>query len=116
MEQLTVDHTVRTRLLDAGVDPSEIASHGRSVHGLTAFLGRPTPDSRADISSVSLLNGDRMLLCSDGVHRQIRPHRLQALLSEGTCRQAAAALVDAADRSGGADNATAVVVEVGMVS
>ncbi len=66
-----------------------------------------------DTLFVDLIKGDRLLLCSDGVHGQIRGEaRLAQLVRGGTASAAAAALIAEAGRKG-LDNATAIVVEVG---
>jgi hypothetical protein len=66
-----------------------------------------------DTLFVDLHKGDRLLLCSDGVHGQVSSEsRLAELIRGGSVKDAAGALVKEAGRKG-RDNATAIVVEIG---
>jgi serine/threonine protein phosphatase PrpC len=94
-ELLTEDHAVR--------QPDNL---------LTRCIGAGQPSLPLDEASLDLLAGDRLLLVSDGVWSVVAADefgRLAALLPP---QAAAEALVEAALRAGGPDNATAVVVEV----
>ena len=71
------------------------------------------PNITVDTLFVDLRRGDRLLLCSDGVHATVGPEAvLGVLLREGTAEDAARRLV-ARGVERGDDNATAVVIEVG---
>jgi hypothetical protein len=66
-----------------------------------------------DTAFLDVTRGDRLLVCSDGVHAQITGEtELAELLRGGDAAQAANALVARAGE-GGRDNATAIVVEIG---
>ncbi|WP_349741834.1 bifunctional protein-serine/threonine kinase/phosphatase [Roseateles cavernae] len=67
---------------------------------------------RVDYAQGELRAGDRLLLCSDGVHGVLRPKRLAALAAEGEAQAAADALVQAALAAGGQDNATALILQL----
>jgi serine/threonine protein phosphatase PrpC len=115
LDQLTHDHNVRSELLAAGLDVQEYRDRGVALHGLTSFVGLEHEVLRIDVLAVPVRSGDRILLCTDGVYRQLDDEQLRAALGAGTARQAAEILVERADQSGGKDNATAVVVEVGSM-
>jgi len=67
-----------------------------------------------DTLFVDLSRGDRILLCTDGVHGQIGGEGVMAdLLREGPPQRSAHSLVERASERGGRDNATAIVVEIG---
>jgi len=55
--------------------------------------------------------GDRLLLCSDGVHDPLEDQELLCLMAGKGPDQAAAALIAGANARGGHDNASAVVVD-----
>ncbi|MES2182950.1 MAG: bifunctional protein-serine/threonine kinase/phosphatase [Pseudomonadota bacterium] len=81
-------------------------------HQLTRSVGA---DERlvVDYRQGELQAGDLFVLLSDGVHGVLRAAELSAALADGAGAQVAAqALVDAALRRGGADNTTALVVQV----
>ena len=61
-----------------------------------------------------LAPGDRLLLCSDGVDGQVRSSMLDSVLRDAPSpAEAAQALTSLADKLGGKDNATAIVIFVG---
>ena len=114
LDLLTHDHNVRAELLAAGLDVRDYRDRGVALHGLTSFIGLEHEVLRIDVLAVPVRSGDRVLLCTDGVYRQLDDDELRLALRAGSARQAAEALVERADRAGGKDNATAVVVEVGV--
>ena len=71
-----------------------------------------TSELEVDVSDHDIREGDRFLLCSDGLNSMIEDTEIAELLRthhnepEAACR----ALVEAANRSGGDDNITVVVV------
>jgi serine/threonine protein phosphatase PrpC len=68
---------------------------------------------RADYAQHELRPHDRFLLCTDGVHGVLDEPRLARFLGQrGAPEEAARALVEAALRAGGRDNATALVLDV----
>jgi PPM family protein phosphatase len=70
------------------------------------------PTVRVDEDQVPLLDGDRLLLCSDGLTGMATEDQIQAILgSTSSPQDAADRLVRAANLAGGIDNITAVVLE-----
>ncbi len=62
---------------------------------------------------VPLRSGLRLLICSDGLTKEIGDERLRLHLAAGlSSAETAGALVDAALAAGGRDNVTVVVVDV----
>jgi protein phosphatase len=111
---LTDDHNVRGELLAAGLDVAEYRERGVALHGLTSFIGLEHDVPRIDVLAVPMRVGDRLLLCTDGVHRQLGDDELRRGVSSGSCGDAAELLVEQADEAGGRDNATAMVLQVGV--
>jgi serine/threonine protein phosphatase PrpC len=112
LDLLTDDHNVRAELLAAGLDVRDYRDRGVALHGLTSFIGLEHDVLRVDVLAVPVRSGDRILLCTDGVHRQLDDDRLRTLLAAPTSRLAAEGLVREANLLG-RDNATALVVQVG---
>ena len=112
LRQLTEDHTLVQRMVRAG----EITRREADVHPHRNVLVRSLgtePDVEVDEADLGLLEGDRLLLCSDGLTTMITEGQIQAILEVAPAPQdAAERLVRAANRAGGLDNITAVVVEV----
>jgi protein phosphatase len=66
-----------------------------------------------DTFDLDLEGFDRLLLCSDGVNAMIDDDEIRTALASGTAEEAAWELVERANRAGGHDNVTALVVDVG---
>ncbi len=90
--------------------PEEAAVHPRR-HQLTRTLGLdddPTPD----IFEIAAEPGDRLLLCSDGLSNELTDDEIADLASAPrSLDEAVSTLVESANRHGGRDNITAVLVE-----
>jgi protein phosphatase len=112
IEQISEDHTVVAEQLAAGrITEADIAHHPqRSM--LTRVLGL-TPDVEVDEVEFELEAGDRLLVCSDGLTNMVDDDRIAQIMSEGSPEEIAWNLVEAANRAGGHDNITVVVVAVG---
>ncbi len=110
--QLTEDHTLLARLMAAGVEVDTTGEGSRFKSMLTNALGIGV-ECKVSSFVVPLADGDRFLLCSDGITEYVT----EAEVGEILCKQpsparAAQKLVDCALERGGADNATALVVRV----
>jgi protein phosphatase len=116
LDLLTHDHNVRAELLAAGLDVRDYRDRGVALHGLTSFIGLEHEVLRIDVLAVPVRSGDRILLCTDGVYRQLDDDELRNGLAASTPRQCAERLVEQAEHAGGRDNATAVVLELGMTN
>lgn len=106
--QVTRDQSLSSALLAAGHSPNEAASAGGAI---LQALG-VGPDVDPSLSMCQLRKGDRLLLCSDGLHGLVGDQALAILLSH-TVDKAVQLLIAAARAAGGSDNITAIVVEVG---
>lgn len=109
--QLTEDHTLIARLIAAGVANEGDAEHPRWKGVITNALGFGD-DTRIAMLAVSLADGDRLLLCSDGVSEYLGPAEIGDVVASAEPALACEALIQRALARGGADNATAVVVAV----
>jgi len=79
---------------------------------ITRALGLE-PGVAVDVIEVDLRDGDRLLLCSDGLTTMVGEDAIAALLAdEPDAATAADRLVDAANAAGGVDNITVVVIDV----
>jgi protein phosphatase len=71
------------------------------------------PDVDVDLQEVPVTPGDYLLLCSDGLTRMVPESTLAEAIARWRAPQRICDyLIDAANRNGGADNITVVVVEV----
>jgi serine/threonine protein phosphatase PrpC len=82
-------------------------------HVLTNVVGA-REQVEVHVRELELRPGDRLLLCSDGLHEPLSTDRLGAIMgSEPDARAAATRLVREALERGTRDNVTALVVEMG---
>jgi serine/threonine protein phosphatase PrpC len=110
LTRLTRDHTYVQLLVDSGRMSPEEAARSTSRHVLVNAVGGVNDEVYVDVQHLALANGDRVMLCSDGLSdlvddETIRTIMLQSRSSEPTCR----ALVERALAAGGRDNVTVVV-------
>ncbi len=112
LEQLTVDHSLVAELVAEGqIRPDEAESHPQR-HVLTRALG-VYPDVEVDVLTAEIEPADRLLLCSDGLSRELTDEQIASLLRRfADPTEAARELVANAKHNGGNDNITAVVVDV----
>jgi PPM family protein phosphatase len=111
--QLTDDHTLVQHLVDEGqITPEEAATHPqRSI--ITRAIG-VSRDIEVDTISLELDPGDQLLLCSDGLTGVISDDEIASELAKGDDADATLQrLVEAANRGGGPDNITAVLLRYG---
>jgi serine/threonine protein phosphatase PrpC len=110
---LTRDHTVVAELMAQGAISAQEAETHLYKNVLSRNLGAKA-ETRADLTEVALSPGDRILLCSDGLHGFASHDALQYLVgSNEPPEQVARDLIEVALRGGGGDNVTAVVIEAG---
>jgi protein phosphatase len=113
LEQITTDHSYVAEMIDAGrLTPEEASVHPyRSV--VTRAIGLD-PGVDVDTHQVILEEGDRLMLCSDGLTSMLDDAAVaQVLAGHDDPAAAVAALIEAANLAGGADNISVVVVDRG---
>ncbi|WP_295117589.1 PP2C family serine/threonine-protein phosphatase [uncultured Leifsonia sp.] len=112
LEQLTVDHSIVQELLDAGAitpEEAEVHPHSNVITRAVGFNEDPVPD----YFLLPIVAGSRLLVCSDGLTKELTEHGIRFFLGEGSSPlDAAQQLMDAALGNGGRDNVTVVVVDV----
>jgi PPM family protein phosphatase len=113
LSQLTTDHTVVQRMVQAGMlKPEEAADHP-DASVLERAVGSK-PDIEVDIRNELLREGDAILLCSDGLSGYVADAQIESVLhSQGTVRETAENLVKLALEKGGKDNVTVQLVQYG---
>lgn len=109
--QLTDDHSLVQELHRLGELTAEEAENHPSSNVITRAIG-VADDIEVQVRQIDLEPGDRFLLCSDGLFKDVKPAEVEANLAYPSPRQALDKLVDLALRRGGTDNVTAIVVQV----
>ena len=112
LQQITEDHTWIAKALKIGdITPDEARVHPYR-HVLSNCLGREDLN-QISVQPLDLQQGDRLLLCSDGLTEELVDDKIASYL-QGTpsLEIAAESLVAAANEEGGHDNITVVLVSV----
>ena len=110
LDQLTRDHTLAQDRIDAGMAAPGSPEARRVSHILTNSLGADRESVEVDVGHYKLQDGDRLLLCTDGLTDLVHDDEIGHFLGEPADPGAACrALVDLALDRGGGDNITAVV-------
>ncbi len=108
--RLTRDHTFAQLLVDSGqLAPGDVSSSPHR-HVLTNALGGSSADVEVDTDQLQLEDGDRLLLCSDGLTDLVDDGSIASILLETTrSSDACERLVQRALDAGGRDNVTVIV-------
>ena len=110
--QITEDHSMVAEMVRRGELTAEEAETHQQRHVITRALGLG-PEVSADTFPVPVRQGDRILLCSDGLTDEVDDEEIALALSSIADPQAAADdLVARANAHGGADNISVVLIDV----
>ena len=110
LEQLTADHSLVAEHVRRGIMTPQEAESSQLQSVLVKALG-VDEQVEPDTDELMLLNGDVLLLCSDGLTRMVTdPEIASTLLTVEPAQAAADRLVELANDYGGEDNVTVIVV------
>ena len=107
--RVTRDHSVVQSLVESGKITDEQAKTHAQKNIITRAIGVDRL-VEPEFDTVALQPGDRLLLCSDGLTNFAEESAIAALLTQPETDAVPAALIEAANRGGGGDNITAVVI------
>jgi serine/threonine protein phosphatase PrpC len=112
IHQITSDHSFVEALLAAGHITPEQADEHPMRNVLYRALGQ-TEDVDVDVYDSMLQIGDRLVLCSDGLTRHVKPPEIAELtLADDNPHLSSQKLIDLANDRGGEDNVSVIVVAV----
>ncbi|HJY81708.1 MAG TPA: Stp1/IreP family PP2C-type Ser/Thr phosphatase [Candidatus Binatia bacterium] len=114
LKQLTTDHTLVQKMVQAGMLKPEEALDHPNASVLDRAIGNK-PSVEVDISDkLSLSEGDAFLLCSDGLSGYVTDPEIEAVLhSQATVQEIPERLVQLALQKGGEDNVTVQFIQYG---
>jgi serine/threonine protein phosphatase PrpC len=110
LRQLTEDHSMVNELIRTGAIQAEEAEKSQYRNVITRAVGL-YPTVRSDTLHIELLDGDRLLLCTDGLTDMVTPTVMLKLVQQPNITQAVDALIAAALEKGGKDNVTCITIE-----
>ncbi len=113
LAQITTDHSVVQELISAGrLSPDEAENHPYG-NVITRAVG-PSDGVVPDYVRLEVLDGDRFVVCSDGLTKELTDYGiLHYLMQHEDPTEAADAMLEAALENGGRDNVTIIVLNVG---
>jgi PPM family protein phosphatase len=110
-EQLTQDHSIINDVIEQRPDLDDGVLARLPKHAVTRALGMEDK-LRITVNSHEVVNGDRYLLCTDGLSGPVQAGALAEVLARGEPpAETVAALIDLAKSVGGPDNIAALVVD-----
>ena len=116
LRQMSVDHSYVQELVTEGLlTVDEARTHPRR-NIVTRALGIDEQVS-VDTWTIPMFDGDRFMLCSDGLVDEVPLDEITEMMREHSApQQVAERLVSAAKRHGGRDNITVIVVDVNITA
>ncbi|MBB3210486.1 protein phosphatase [Rhodopirellula rubra] len=110
LQQITKDHTIAQRMVDEEVLTQKQADDSPFSHVLWNCVGGGDHPVRPEVVRFTLRSGDRILLCSDGLHGMLDQAAIHSIMGDGNeSKTTVDHLIRHANNAGGRDNITAVV-------
>jgi len=116
MRQITKDHSLVQELVDAGTIAAEDAEKHPHANVITRAIGADIEEIVLDKVSGRLQQGDRFLLCSDGLCKTVPFQQMEELLRSDDGVPPPQSLIAAALARDVTDNVTAVTIEIPRIS
>jgi protein phosphatase len=110
LSQITRDHSEVQDLIDSGVLSREEAKKWPGRNVVTRALGA-RPEAELEVVSGRAYEGDRFLLCSDGLVGHLNDDEIAEQLKRGAPGETCGALVDMTLARGASDNVSVIVVD-----
>lgn len=111
LRQITRDQSLVQLLVDQGVMTPDEARASPSKNVILQAMGL-AKDVRVAIARLRLRQGDRFILCSDGITNPVSDAELQKILTDSEPRAACETMIALANDRGGDDNQTAIVADL----
>ncbi|MCE5195394.1 MAG: Stp1/IreP family PP2C-type Ser/Thr phosphatase [Nitrospiraceae bacterium] len=110
IEQITEDHSLLAEEIKRGTITQEEAKTNSLRHVITRAIGVGT-EIQCDCAVNDIISGDTFLLCSDGLSGKLEDHEMLDIITKNReLDYACDTLISGANRNGGDDNITAILV------
>lgn len=110
LTRITKDHSIVQQLIDSGTITEEQAKYHPQRNLITRAVGTEK-SIEVDIDVVDFIKGDCILICSDGLSSYVNEEEILNILKTNTGSKAVDELINAANKTGGKDNITVVLVK-----
>lgn len=112
LKRLSRDHSRVQELIDGGVISESAAATHPERNIITRAVGTG-PMVSADTLSIKMKEGDMFVLCSDGIHGEMSENDMREISSsKNSSEEICGMLIDKANKNGGNDNSTAIVIKI----
>jgi serine/threonine protein phosphatase Stp1 len=111
LEKVTQDHALVEELVERGVLTREQAVRHPQANLVTRAVGA-TDNLCLDVEVFELCGGDRFLLCSDGLDKELEEHEIAEVMMRDNDAPVSSVLVDIALSRGCRDNITVIAVDI----
>ncbi len=111
MEQITKDNSYVEEMVAAGMIRRDSRDYREKKNFITRALGVEETVS-PDLYALKLMAGDRIIICSDGLSNMVDEFEMEYIIdSEETLKLQARGLIEAANRNGGKDNISVILID-----
>ena len=110
MQAVSRDHSQVEELIEQGQLLREDAEAHPAANVITRAVGA-AEELFIDVELKELRDGDRYLLCSDGLFKEVSEQEIAEYMQQGSCRDVCEQLVQLALERGSRDNVTVVAVD-----
>ena len=111
IRQMTQDHSYIEELVKIGTLTREEAERHPRKHVITRAIGS-SKDLEVDILDFEAIEGDVLLLCTDGLTNMICENEIYSIIKGSEPQRACEQLIEAAKSNGGDDNITVIVYQM----
>jgi serine/threonine-protein kinase len=111
IKQISTDHSYVAMQRKFGLITEEDAKHSENRSILTRSVGQE-PVIRVDVEDVAVQKGDRIVLCSDGLHSCVEDGEICNIVGRYASAPACRQLVALAEQRGTEDNVSAQVIQI----
>lgn len=113
LEQVTSDHSWVSEQVRAGSLTEADALHHPWRNVVTRALAGGSDDPEVDVAPVDAVPGDLLMICSDGLSGVVSPEACQKILADAaSLEMACERLIAAANKAGGPDNITVILLKI----
>lgn len=110
LKRITYDHSKVQDLVDEGLLTEEEAERHPEANVITRAVGA-SRNLFIDLDMYDVKPGDRYMLCSDGLYKEVMEDEMLDLISQGSPEDACNSLVDLTLERGSRDNVSVIVVQ-----
>ena len=112
LEQVTKDHSLVQKLIDDG-EITEAEAEKREDKSVILRAVGADKDVTVDVFEKDVVSGDVIMLCSDGLSNSVKNDEIALILNgEDSLQKKAERLVETANKNGGYDNITVVLLKI----